>query len=1404
MAEIRLSEITQTFNIGLYRLVEFLNARGVQAEMNPNARISDEYMPMIEEEFGNNARTRVNSEEVKAKLRELIEIGSKAKSKQEDNTTVETTNTDEPTSSSPSGWDNILDAHRSRRTVRGTVVKRHLHGVIVDINGFEAKLPTQNLCDSEDELDTYIGQTLDLKVIRIFENSKSAIVSHRQPKNRDWSRDTEEHFDQPIICSVNWFNDSYGVVTPCFTLTTEQIGKIDEIFIHYTRFDGDRQSIGSIDEQSLVLVSGVIKQPKKISATSWKKLEPDQNTIHHIAPFLGKVNADSYGTRALSKSFVGIFLTTYISNAENPFVDIFAEAFNGTPRERGLLFKWLRLLRTGYAVSKHNEYKQCIDNYLTRDEFYQGDIDLEEISSLAVSGELPLCVARPEHIEVSYNQVSDFIGRVIQELTPNTTLFEDCFRIIFDVLTSELDSLSNALKADSAGENRPVQTFGFSYSRSSSNIAHSNRKHLLALFGNAISSYKSHSVLNTIDTHELSVSLLDFYKTCLNQSETLDTRIEVRGSLECNDSFILSERDSFFEESLTDNIAVDQLIKAVASDRTTFKAWDRINGWDAITPELVKHIIENPEKFPEEHVRIIYQKVKQNHCLHKAYNLLTVLPQFERDSEISLILNKLKDNFVFSDYESLLQLIEPGMMSQECITDIQILASEFYIPAQISKIDAIASARGYNWIKGLYNIISSIPAVIHNSAYAPISTYVKDIIRKQATISEQFRAIRDNDLKRPESWSELANLHTINIHDINSLFDPYIEGICDEDREALIPLIKSEKKYKEALHLAQKIGAHIKHTTDLEIYNEVSYNEYIGLWLEGIGEQHDEALFVDGIVYCAADSAAIPENDFCIYEKCKLCLDKIANDFNADYRNAIIKLALEYLSPSTSRNHFQTFMAIIKYVKSHSLNIDLGDEDTDVDLKVALWFLDIGKKLSFTELKDYIVLFRPAQQQRVLKKVFLLYDKKGLTPKISNIYNLFEANPELLGKIDNNDNEGLFDLSCRVVLYSLNKYSQTGKFEFEKDIFLEILMKQLTKNAKVKYKISGFFSRCEGRTKGKYNFENYTGILTQVPDGFSITFDLKGDDLQQLVAILKTIPGRTYNSSTCAWFIPAQEKEKIMHFARRYRIRIDFGPSNIYDRNAHMIEQYRWSNPPDIVREFCDGVPYGEILSRVKIPIIWCGSERCYSHCRKAHSEKDWEDYTMLDFCRILGYNTDTIDKMGEIKKDGAYLMFVSWVNWFNMMLEHLYCNECGLILSPDCISSVGRYGVTEFSCRNKGCQEFKKSIYLNTCLNKNCRSVIDSRECKQCPNEWYICPTCGNCCSNDMISRRYHALSEHNQYINTPLRIAYAEKSGHFDSDTVFCYECGNQTEVHDGKYYCTHCRKFISYKNRQKNKRN
>ena len=41
MAEIRLSKLTKQFNIGLSTLVEFLSSKGVEVEMNPNAKKYD-------------------------------------------------------------------------------------------------------------------------------------------------------------------------------------------------------------------------------------------------------------------------------------------------------------------------------------------------------------------------------------------------------------------------------------------------------------------------------------------------------------------------------------------------------------------------------------------------------------------------------------------------------------------------------------------------------------------------------------------------------------------------------------------------------------------------------------------------------------------------------------------------------------------------------------------------------------------------------------------------------------------------------------------------------------------------------------------------------------------------------------------------------------------------------------------------------------------------------------------------------------------------------------------------------------------------------------------------------------------------------------------------------------------
>lgn len=84
MAEIRLSKLTKQFSIGLQRLVDFLNEKGANVEMNPNAKVSDVYLPEIEAKFGEDLKLKKDSEKVTIKLKEIIELGAKKKPGQED------------------------------------------------------------------------------------------------------------------------------------------------------------------------------------------------------------------------------------------------------------------------------------------------------------------------------------------------------------------------------------------------------------------------------------------------------------------------------------------------------------------------------------------------------------------------------------------------------------------------------------------------------------------------------------------------------------------------------------------------------------------------------------------------------------------------------------------------------------------------------------------------------------------------------------------------------------------------------------------------------------------------------------------------------------------------------------------------------------------------------------------------------------------------------------------------------------------------------------------------------------------------------------------------------------------------------------------------------------------------
>ena len=84
MSEIRLSKLTKQFNIGLQTLVDFLKEKGADVEVNPNAKISDSYLPAIEAKFGEEQKLKQDSEKVAIKLKEIIEMGSKKKTVEEE------------------------------------------------------------------------------------------------------------------------------------------------------------------------------------------------------------------------------------------------------------------------------------------------------------------------------------------------------------------------------------------------------------------------------------------------------------------------------------------------------------------------------------------------------------------------------------------------------------------------------------------------------------------------------------------------------------------------------------------------------------------------------------------------------------------------------------------------------------------------------------------------------------------------------------------------------------------------------------------------------------------------------------------------------------------------------------------------------------------------------------------------------------------------------------------------------------------------------------------------------------------------------------------------------------------------------------------------------------------------
>lgn len=462
---------------------------------------------------------------------------------------------------------------------------------------------------------------------------------------------------------------------------------------------------------------------------------------------------------------------------------------------------------------------------------------------------------------------------------------------------------------------------------------------------------------------------------------------------------------------------------------------------------------------------------------------------------------------------------------------------------------------------------------------------------------------------------------------------------------------------------------------------------------------------------------------------------------------------------------------------------------------IILWVLDKVNFFDFELLKQKFIYFAPDEQVRIVRKLFFLkaIGQFNLTVEKLNeltrfdldlYYTNLEYNPEIS-----------VDISTDIVIKALLSFHQKKRYLDESEL-LTIILKNLKFDKTRRFQFTNYFEKCLGRLTGEYNW-NTNGKISKVKFGDKFYFAISFEYNTNLVDAVKSLPGKKWNDETKVWGVPSQYETEVLNFAIKYRFFLDFEGSK-YTNNIHLSEFKRTikqgnSEVPNIPKgiSLCEGRLANKPHKNYNIEFWWCGGEPCFSKCETIHNTDEWELYTFLDFCEILGLNLDETNKMGDYIPKGHYYQFMALINRFNRLLKKLYCQDCNHILYPSDFgtSHFAAHTIVRFQCRNESCSN-NDEIYLNHCLNGKCNCIIDSRVSKRCDNGLFICDTCGSCCSHNMLERRLSNLKLTGGYIHDNLVKCVNEKLGHLERGEYFCYKCKSEMkEISNDIFQCSSC---------------
>ncbi len=186
-------------------------------------------------------------------------------------------------------WDRVNEAMESNEIIKGYVKCRTKGGMIVDVFGIEAFLPGSQIdVKPIRDYDIFVGKTMEFKVVKINQEYKNVVVSHKALIEAELEAQKQEimsHLEKGQVLEGTVKNiTSYGVFV--------DLGGVDGL-IHITDMSwgrvNDPKELVEVEQKINVVILDFDNEKKRIALGlkqltphPWDSLDPDMKVGDHV------------------------------------------------------------------------------------------------------------------------------------------------------------------------------------------------------------------------------------------------------------------------------------------------------------------------------------------------------------------------------------------------------------------------------------------------------------------------------------------------------------------------------------------------------------------------------------------------------------------------------------------------------------------------------------------------------------------------------------------------------------------------------------------------------------------------------------------------------------------------------------------------------------------------------------------------------------------------------------------------------------------------------------------------------------------------------------------------------------------------------------------------------------------